>query len=167
MQLLVDLNANTKAGAAVASGANAVFSGINTAGNVANLTLTSAGLAYTPDQVRTAYGINDLSLDGTGQTIAIVDAYDDPAIFQAVDDYDAQFGLTSSGATLYQQYGAASSFLTVLNQDGLTTSLPGTDPAGAVRTIGKWKRLDVEWVHAIAPALRSFLSKPTVSRCPT
>ena len=30
MQLLVDLNANTSAGAAVSSGANAVFSGINT-----------------------------------------------------------------------------------------------------------------------------------------
>ena len=86
MQLLVDLNANTSVGAAVSSGANAVFSGINTIGNVKNADLSSDGLAYTPAQVRTAYGINDLSLDGTGQTIAIVDAYDDPAIFQAVDD---------------------------------------------------------------------------------
>ena len=36
MQLLVDLNANTTAGAAVSFGANAVFSGINTIGNVTN-----------------------------------------------------------------------------------------------------------------------------------
>ena len=148
MQLLVDLNANTSAGATVSSGANAVFSGVNTAGNVTNADLSSDGLAYTPDQVRTAYGINSLSLDGTGQTIAIVDAYDDPAIFQAVDDYDNQFGLTSSGPTLYQQYGASSSFLTVLGQDGTTTDLPAVDPTGG------WEMeeaLDVEWIHAIAP----------------
>ena len=87
--------------------------------------MTSDGLAYTPAQIRTAYGINNLSLDGTGQTIAIVDAYDDPAIFQALDTFDSQFGATASGPTLYDQYGPASSFLTVLNQDGQTTPLPG------------------------------------------
>ena len=94
MQLLVDLNAGTTAGAAVASGANAVFSGINTIGNITNASLADVGLAYTPAQIRTAYGINNLALDGTGQTIAIVDAYDDPAIFQSLDTYDNQFGLT-------------------------------------------------------------------------
>ena len=35
------------------------------------------------------------SLDGTGQTIAIVDAYDDPSIYQALDAFDTQFGLTA------------------------------------------------------------------------
>ena len=53
-------------------------------------------MAYTPAQVRTAYGINNLTLDGTGQTIAIVDAYDNPAIFQALDTFDTQFGLTTA-----------------------------------------------------------------------
>ena len=48
MQLLVDLNANTAAGAAVSSGANTVFSGINTAGGIANASLADSGLAYTP-----------------------------------------------------------------------------------------------------------------------
>jgi hypothetical protein len=52
-----------------------------------------------PAQVRGAYGINRLTLDGSGQTIAIVDAYDNPAIYQAVDAFDTQFGLTSSGPT--------------------------------------------------------------------
>ena len=68
--------------------------------------------------------------DGTGQTIAIVDAYDNPSIYQALDAFDSQFGLTSAGPTLYDQYGPASSFLTVLNQNGQATSLPGTDPNG-------------------------------------
>jgi hypothetical protein len=46
MQLLVDLNANTGAGAAVSSGANTVFSGINAVGNVASqLAAGSSSLA--------------------------------------------------------------------------------------------------------------------------
>ena len=62
-------------------------------------------IAYTPAQIRAAYGISSLALDGTGQTIAIVDAYDDPSIYQALDAFDTQFGLTSSGPTLYSSTG--------------------------------------------------------------
>ena len=115
-------------------------------------------VAYTPAQIRAAYGINNLSLDGTGQTIAIVDAYDNPNIFQSLDAFDTQFGLTDSGPTLAQQYGPASSFLTVLNQSGQTTSLPATDPNGA--GTANWEleaALDVEWVHAIAPGAQIVL----------
>jgi hypothetical protein len=128
---------------------------------VANgLTLSaSAGtVAYSPAQIRDAYGISNLALDGTGQTIAIVDAYDDPSIIQSVDAFDSQFGLTNSGTSLYQQYGPASSFLTVLNQSGQPTSLPGTDPNGA--GLDNWEveeALDVEWVHAIAPGAQIVL----------
>src|SRR5581483_940589 len=84
--------------------------------------------AFTPAQVRAAYGINNLSYDGTGQTIAVVEAYDTPNIAQSVDAFDSEFGLTANGSTLYDQYGPASSFLTVLNQTGDTTSLPDIDP---------------------------------------
>ena len=99
-----------------------------------------------------------MSLDGTGQTIAIVDAYDDPNIFQALDAFDSQFGLTASGPTLYAQYGPASSFLTVLNQNGQATSLPSTDPNGP--GTDNWEveeALDVEWAHAIAPGAQIIL----------
>jgi hypothetical protein len=116
------------------------------------------GPAYTPDQIRTAYGINDLSWDGSGQTIAIVDAYDDPNIFQALDTFDSQFGLADSGPTLYDQYGPTSSFLTVLNQDGQTSPLPGTDPQS--QDGNNWEveeELDVEWAHAIAPGAQIVL----------
>jgi subtilase family serine protease len=104
--------------------------------------------AFAPAQIRTAYGINSLAQDGTGQTIAIVEAYDDPLIYQALDTFDSQFGLTQFGPNLYNQYGPASTFLTIVNQNGQATSLPGTDPTG------RWESeaaLDVEWVHAIAP----------------
>jgi len=56
--------------------------------------------------------------------------------------------VTSFGATLYDQFGPASSFLTVLNQTGQTTTLPTTDPTGGWETE---TALDVEWAHAMAP----------------
>ena len=129
----------------------------NGVANALTLSSPSGTVAYAPDQVLTAYGIRILC-DGTGQTIAIVDAYDDPSIYQAVDAFDAQFGLTSSGPTLSNQYGPASSFLAVLNQYGQATSFPGTDPVGI--GISNWEveeALDVEWAHAVAPGARIIL----------
>jgi streptogramin lyase len=130
-----------------------IVSTINVSGNGILNQLSSAGATvYTPAQIRTAYGINSLSLDGTGQTIAIVDAYDDPDIGQALDTFDTQFGLTSSGASLYQLYGPAASFLTVLNQQGQSGNLPATDPSGPGTSNWEMEEtLDVEWAHAIAP----------------
>ena len=125
---------------------------------VAQLVSANGGIAYTPAQIRSAYGINSLSLDGTGQTIAIVEAYNDPQLYQALDLFDSQFGLTSSGPNLFDQYGAATSFLTVLNQYGQATSLPSTDPNGA--GTDNWEvetALDVEWAHAIAPGAQIVL----------
>jgi hypothetical protein len=118
----------------------------------------SGTTAYTPDQVRTAYGINNLALDGTGQTIAIIDAYDNPAIIASVDAFDQQVGATSAGETLYQQYGPASSFVTVVNENGQASPLPGVDPTGA--GAANWEMeaaLDVEWTHAMAPGARIVL----------
>ena len=69
-------------------------------------------------------------------------------IYQALDTFDNQFGLTQAGPSLYNQYGPASTFLTILNQNGQPSPLPGTDPTG------RWESeaaLDVEWVHGIAP----------------
>ncbi len=125
-----------------------------------SLTLDSpAGtVAFSPAQIRSAYGLDNVALDGTGQTIAIVDAYNNPSIYAALDAFDGQFGLTSAGATLYDQYGPASSFLTVLNQTGQATSLPGTDPNGPGSD--NWEAeetLDVEWAHAIAPGAQIIL----------
>ena len=130
----------------------------NGVSNTIALSSPAGTVAYTPAQIRTAYGISALGLDGTGQTIAIVDAYDDPDIDQALDAFDSQFGLTASGPTLYQQYGPASSFLTVLNQYGQATSLPTTDPSGP--GTDNWEveeSLDVEWAHAIAPGAQIIL----------
>src|SRR5262249_54283187 len=59
-----------------------------------------------PQQVAAAYGFNAIAFgaiagDGSGQTIAIVDAYDDPAL---VDGTSPSFG-TSDLAQFDRQYG--------------------------------------------------------------
>ncbi|HWE39804.1 MAG TPA: choice-of-anchor Q domain-containing protein, partial [Isosphaeraceae bacterium] len=112
-------------------------------------------VGYTPAQVRTAYGLANLTFgataaDGTGQTIAIVDAYDDPAFLNSIDPnfkssdlavFDQQFGLPDPPS------------FTKVNQTGGTT-LPGTDPNGAGFPSGTWEMeeaLDIEWAHAMAP----------------
>src|SRR5262245_8009067 len=60
----------------------------------------SAIRGLTPAQVRHAYGFDRLSFDngtvaadGRGQTIAIVDAYDDPNINDDLRVFDQTFGL--------------------------------------------------------------------------
>src|SRR5205809_1322461 len=58
---------------------------ITPAGGVSPLS-TAGPTGYTPAQVRHAYGFDQITFgngvagDGSGQTIAIVDAYDDPTI---------------------------------------------------------------------------------------
>ncbi|OAI51360.1 hypothetical protein AYO44_00695 [Planctomycetaceae bacterium SCGC AG-212-F19] len=113
----------------------------------------------TPLQVRHAYGFDQLAFtvngrtiagDGSGQTIAIINAYNQPHIVSDLDTFDRTFSINNK-QPLYQQYGAASSFLTVVNPQGT----PLADPSG-----GLWNletSLDVEWAHAIAPGAKILL----------
>lgn len=103
----------------------------------------------TPQQLRRAYGVDainfgDIAGDGAGQTIAIVDAFDDPNAASDLHSFDAAFGLPD-----------APSF-TQLNQDG-GTSLPGTDPSARPNTFELEESLDIEWAHVIAPAANLVL----------
>jgi subtilase family serine protease len=99
---------------------------------------SSAPTGLTPTQVRHAYGFDQISGNGSGQTIAIVDAFDDPSIQSDLHAFDLQFGL-------------ADPVLTKVNQTG-GTSLP-TPNAGWAGEIA----LDVEWDHAIAPGATILL----------
>ena len=108
-----------------------------------------------------AYGFNNLPADaqgtpriGPGQTIAIVDAYDDPNVFTDLDSFDQQFSATPGGPTLFAQFGAASTFLTVFNQNGKTSPLPGTDPSAFPNDWEFEESLDVQWAHSIAPGAK-------------
>jgi subtilase family serine protease len=121
---------------------------------------TPSGNGYSPSQIQEAYGMNRISFgstigDGTGQTIAIVDAYDDPGFVNSTDpnfntkdlhQFDQGFGLPDPP-----------SFVKT-NQTGSTTALPGTDPVGAGNLNWEYEEaLEVEWAHAIAPKANILL----------
>ena len=123
-------------------------------------------VGYLPTDIQTGYGINKIMFgsvvgDGTGQTIAIVDAYDDPAF---VNSTAAGFA-TSDLAQFDAQVGISDppSF-TKVNEEGQTSPLPKTDPAGAGNPNGNWEieeALDVEWAHGIAPGASIILVEAT------
>jgi subtilase family serine protease len=104
---------------------------------------------YTPAQVRTAYGFDrvffnngTIAGDGSGQTIAIVTAYDDSKIASDLAQFSQQFGLTPMDG----QNGNPK--LTIVKQK---PRIP-TSAGWALET-----SLDVEWSHAIAPKANILL----------
>jgi len=107
------------------------------------------GGALAPQQIRTAYGINLLSQEGAGQTIAIIDAYNDPDLVSSnnaayatsdLHHFDAYYGLPD--------FGGSGPTFTKLDENG-GTNYPAAQSGG-----NNWESeeaLDVEWAHAIAP----------------
>jgi subtilase family serine protease len=98
--------------------------------------LAATGItSYTPAQIRHAYGFDQVPYDGSGQTIAIVDANDDPNIAGDLAQFDSRFGLP-----------APPNFTKVR--------------LGSPAVVSSWAdeiSLDVEWAHAIAPGANILL----------
>jgi hypothetical protein len=95
--------------------------------------------AFAPGQIRHAYAFDQItaadgSALGTGQTIAIVNAYDNPTIASDLSTFNGLYGLPD-----------APSFRKV-SQTGSATDLPAADVGWSAETA-----LDVQWAHAIAP----------------
>jgi subtilase family serine protease len=107
--------------------------------------------SLTPAQVQTAYGFNLVSQTGTGETIAIVDAYDDANIASDLATFDNQFGLPGTTAA------GVSAFFSKINENG-GSKLPAANPAWATEI-----SLDVEWAHAIAPGAKIVLVEASTS----
>ncbi|HEU5422311.1 MAG TPA: protease pro-enzyme activation domain-containing protein, partial [Nitrolancea sp.] len=101
-----------------------------------------APCGYTPAQLQGAYGISGAIAggnDGSGQTVAIIDAYASPTIVQDVNQYSADHGLPQMGPNQFSQVVAPGTYRRPQN--------PRQDPQG-------WygeETLDVEAVHAMAP----------------
>ncbi len=104
-----------------------------------------AGLS--PAQLRQAYGFSAIRFgggivgDGTGQTIAIVDAFNQPDITSDLHAFDQQFGLPDPPS------------FRVVAQDG-SQNLPANASKG---DWGYEISLDVEWAHALAPGANILL----------
>ena len=131
--------------------------------------------SYTPSDIRQAYGINNIpdftnsngqqvNPDGTGQTIAIVDAYNDPNIITDLSKFDNQFASSGLNAvpvsiffSVYNQFGVnITNTISTSGQNGVpNVDIPTDDSPG-----GEWEgeeALDVEWAHAIAPGANIIL----------
>lgn len=85
--------------------------------------------------MRTAYNV-PASLDGTGQTIVIVDAFGSPTIAADLQLFDALFGLPDTTLNVLYPFGQPPP-LDITNGDMFSWAIETT--------------LDVEWAHSIAP----------------
>ncbi len=92
---------------------------------------------YSPVQIRHAYGVDLLTVTGTGQKIGIVDAYGDPSIQTDLDNFCSLYGIASTTVQIIYPQGQPS----------------GRNSSWALETA-----LDVEWTHAIAPGATIILS---------
>jgi subtilase family serine protease len=101
---------------------------------------------YGPAQIRHAYAIQpliDAGLDGSGEVITIIDAFQNPTMASDLASFDAAFNLP-----------APPSFATIA-PFGLTPFDPSNaDQVGWAGEIA----LDVEWSHAVAPGAKIVLA---------
>lgn len=87
---------------------------------------------FTPADLASAYGYNPAA--PVSQTVAIVDAYDDPYALQELNAFDAQYGLPAETSTSLRK----------VNQNGNSSPLPSAD-AGWAGEIA----LDLQAVRAV------------------
>ncbi|HZY48122.1 MAG TPA: protease pro-enzyme activation domain-containing protein, partial [Candidatus Bathyarchaeia archaeon] len=102
-------------------------------------TLPFAPCGYSPQQIKGAYGIS--GYDGSGQTVAIIDAYAAPTILQDVNQWSTNRGLPTMTSNQLVQVVAPGTYNHP--ERGMKQ-----DPQG-------WygeETLDVEAVHGMAPA---------------
>jgi len=98
----------------------------------------------TPERLHAAYGLPDETAAGATQTIALVDAFDDPTAEADLAVYDRQFGLP--------ECTSANGCFTKLNQEGATSPLPRANDGWASEI-----SIDVQMAHAICQSCRILL----------
>lgn len=113
----------------------ATYSGNRYGADIASSTLGHLPpCGYQPAEIRTAYNLDALysaGIDGSGETIVIVDAYGSPTIAEDLHAFSTIYGLPDANLTVAKAPGLAGSPQNN-GWDGETT-------------------LDVEWAHAVAP----------------
>ncbi len=102
---------------------------------------TPSGLS--PATIKDVYSFPTGSTPGQSQTIAIVDAYDDPTAANDLAVFSTQFGLPDCTT--------ATGCFTKVNQQG-GSKLPRANAGWALEI-----SLDIEWAHAIAPGAKILL----------
>ena len=125
----------------------ATYAGNRYGSNINNTTPgTLAPCGYDPVNFNSAYGLpaaHKAGLDGTGQTIVIVDAYGSPTIEADANVFSQLNGLPALTSSNFQ----------VINPLGPAQP---TDPDNAAAWAEETS-LDVEWAHAVAPGANIVL----------
>ncbi|MFB8183017.1 peptidase S8 [Streptomyces sp. NPDC055966] len=94
---------------------------------------------YGPSDLQSAYGLTSAaSANGSGETVAIVDAYDDPNAAADLATYRSYYGLPSCTTS--------NGCFKKVSQTGSTTSLPTADSGWAGE-----ESLDLDMVSAVCP----------------
>jgi subtilase family serine protease len=124
---------------AAGAGRRAVPRRVCTAATDAQCLAATGFHCYSPQQIRTAYGLNgliDAGIVGAGQTIVLIESFGSPTIETDLQTFDAGYGLPDPPS------------LTVLAPLGSKPFNPnnGTMVGWAFETT-----LDVEWAHSLAP----------------
>ena len=100
---------------------------------------SAASVYYSPSEIGQMYGATPLwnaGYNGSGVTIAIVDAYGDPFIQEELDNFSAEFNLPNATVNQICVDGPCDYSLGIT--EGWSTEIA----------------LDVEWAHAMAPGAR-------------
>jgi len=107
---------------------------------------------YTANQIRHAYGVDQLNahgLTGRGKTIVLVDSYGSPTIQSDLNTFDAAFGLPAPPS------------LKIIAPAGAIPPFDSTN--GTVVGWAEETSLDVEYSHAIAPGANILLVETPVA----
>ncbi len=109
------------------------------------LGVSQAGVTnWTPQSLASAYGIVWSPKLGAGKTIAVIDAYDSPAVEADLGAFSHHFGLPPCTT--------ANGCFKRVNQLGASTPRPSFNAGWAMEI-----NLDVQWAHAMAPAAKILL----------
>ena len=128
---------------------DAVLNEVQVNGKPAGPALTPSG--YGPSQLRSAYALASAAdANGGGQTVGIVDAYNDPKAASDLATYRSTFGIPACTV--------ADGCFTQISQKGSTTSLPRNN-AGWSQEIS----LDLDMVSAICPNCHILLVEASSS----
>jgi subtilase family serine protease len=102
---------------------------------------------YSPQQMRAAYGADKSTLDGSGITVAYVDAYKSPTLLSDANRYAKNHGLPKlkSGSNFQEIYG------------GDLAKVPNGDPCGPQGWFLEIS-LDIDAIHTMAPGANVLYS---------
>ena len=110
---------------------------------VGNPNASPSPTGLSPATIKSVYNYSTSSTAGAGQTIAIVDAYDDPTAESDLATFSSQYSLPACTT--------ANGCFKKVDQNG-GSSYPRKDAGWALEI-----SLDVQWAHAIAPGAKILL----------